>query len=202
MIKLALTGGLCSGKSTVAAMLRERGVFVVDADALGHELLQGEAREAVLARFGAAIAAADGSPDRWRLAAQVFADPGALAALEAILHPRIMARAGEAMERAAAAGRGVGAVEAALILEAGLERGFDQVWVVVAEVETRIARFIARSGAGHGGTREQALARMARQWSEAEQRRRADVVIENNNGLEATASLVQAALARLKETQP
>lgn len=198
MTKLALTGGLCSGKSTVAAMLRARGVPVVDADALGHELLQGEARAEVLARFGDTVAGAGGRPDPARLAAVVFADPAALAALEAILHPRIMARAARELEREAAAGRAVAAVEAALILEAGFERDFDQVWVVAAEEETRIARFVARSR----GTREEARARMARQWSEAEQRRRADVVIENNNGLEATARQVDAALTRLKEMQP
>src|SRR6185437_235817 len=131
MIRIGLTGGLASGKSTVAGMLRDRGIAVVDADEIAKRILHGQARATVVAEFGAGILAGDGTaiaPEK--LAAEVFA-PG-----------------GEAK---------LAAVEAALLLEAGAAAGFDKLVVVTAPQEVRVRRFIERTGA----SRQHALQRMA-----------------------------------------
>lgn len=180
MLTLAITGGLSSGKSTVSALLRERGCPVIDADRLGHELLQTEARDAVLARFG--------TTDAVRLAAIVFAPgaDGALRDLNQILHPLIMARAWEQLRQWQQQGTRVAGIEATLLIEAGLLSGFDHVILVTADAETRIRRFMRKAGA----TREQALARMAHQLPDERKAEQADMVITNNGTLAALAAEV------------
>lgn len=180
MLKLAITGGLSSGKSTVSALLRERGCPVADADRLGHELLQTEARDAVRARFG--------TVDPARLAAIVFAPgaDGALRDLNQILHPLIMARAWEQLRQWQQQGTKVAGIEATLLIEAGLRSGFDHVILVTADPEVRIQRFLRKTGA----SREQALARMAHQWPDERKLVQADIVITNTGTLAALATEV------------
>ncbi|MGH9476146.1 MAG: dephospho-CoA kinase [Terriglobales bacterium] len=186
MLRLAITGGLGSGKSTVSALLRGRGVPVVDADRLGHELLQNEARDEVREQFGTAEPAA--------LAELVFA-PGAGARLEQlnrILHARIMAKAGEQLRQWECAGKAMAGVEAALLIEAGLLAGFDRVVVVAAGAELRVQRYLQR-----GGTRAQALARMAHQLPDAAKVEQADIVIDNNGPESALLPQVERMLWQL-----
>jgi len=196
MIRIGLTGGLASGKSTVAGMLRDRGIAVVDADEIAKRILHGQARATVVAEFGAGILAGDGTaiaPEK--LAAEVFAPGGEakLAALNRILHPPTMAAQEAELRRAEAAGARAAAVEAALLLEAGAAAGFDKLVVVTAPQEVRVRRFIERTGA----SRQHALQRMAAQWPEERKMARADYVIRNGGGLEATREQVDAMLKEL-----
>lgn len=196
MLRLAITGGLCSGKSTVSAMLRLLGCPVVDADAIGHELLQGGARAALVKQFGAGIVTPSGAISPVRLAELAFAPgaDGALEALNRILHPPIMAAAMAELRQWELDGNTVAGVEAALLIEAGLLAGFDRVVLVVAPEEVRIERFIERTG----GTRRQAEARMARQLPDAEKLGRAHCVINNDGTLAATERQVAVMLAQLR----
>jgi dephospho-CoA kinase len=185
---IGLTGGIGSGKSTVAAMLAELGAHVIDADKVGHEVYRAgtEGFRRVVAAFGPGIVGPDGEIDRRALGAIVFADPAALARLNAIVHPLI----GEAIRaRIAAAGDGRPIViEAAVLIEAGW-RFFDQIWLVTARPETAIARVMASRGL----TRAEAERRLAAQLSDAERRRHAQVVIENDGTRAELRARVEAA---------
>ncbi|HEY8056401.1 MAG TPA: dephospho-CoA kinase [Terriglobales bacterium] len=199
MLRLAITGGLASGKSSVAELLRQRGIPVVDADALGHEILQGEARDEVVAAFGAGVLQA-GEIAPALLAARVFA-PGAeaeLATLNRILHSRIMAEASRRLDEYERQGREVAAVEAALLIEANLLRGFDAVVLVTAPAELRTERFRRRTGA----TEEQAMARLAQQWPDERKRPWAQFVIPNGGSREELAGQVDAMLRQLRKETP
>jgi dephospho-CoA kinase len=185
---IGLTGGIGSGKSTVAAMLAELGAHVIDADQVGHEVYRAgtEGFRRVVAAFGPGIVGPDGEIDRRALGTIVFADPAALARLNAIVHPLI----GEAIRaRIAAAGDGRPIViEAAVLIEAGW-RFFDQIWLVTARPETAIARVMASRGL----TRAEAERRLAAQLSDAERRRHAQVVIENDGTRAELRARVEAA---------
>lgn len=196
MLRLAITGGLCSGKSTVSAMLRERGVPVVDDDAISHRLLQSDARAEVVAQFGEGIVGKDGRIVPERLAALVFAPSSHrdLAALNAILHPKVMAESDAQLRRFEHEGAALAGVEAALFIEAGRLDGFNKVLLVEASEAERVRRFVARGS----GTAEQAKARMARQMSDEEKARYADYIIDNNGSPVATARQVEVALAQLR----
>lgn len=198
MLRLAITGGLCSGKSTVSEMLRAHGVPVSDADALGHALLP-EAAPELVAQLGPDILDAAGTIDRRRLAQRVFSAPDAAAArarLNAVMHPRIMAATEGELRAWEAQGYGLAGVEAALLIEAGLLGGFDLVWLVTAPESLRIERFIQR-----GGARADAEARLAAQWTDERKRPLAQLVIDNSGSLDATRAQVERALAELPVRQ-
>jgi dephospho-CoA kinase len=187
MLRVGLTGGLASGKSTVAALFRELGAFHVDADEIAHDLVAagGGAREEVAARFGARVVAADGSIDRKRLAAVVFSDPRALADLNAIVHPMVreeiarrIARHEEGLDPAPMA-----LVDAALLVEAGFRRDLDALVVVSCRPETQILRAVARGGLSE----EEARARIAAQAPAEAKLAAADFVIDNDGPIEETA---------------
>lgn len=180
-----LTGGIASGKSTVASRLRKRGVPVVDADLLAREVVApGSAGlRAVVAEFGDAILGADGGLDRKGLASIVFADPVKRRSLNAILHPLIGALG---MERAAehgARGEPLVCYEAALIVENGMADVFRPLVVVVAPVEVQMARLSTRDAA----SREDAIARIRSQMPGIDKARVADFVIETIGTLEENA---------------
>ena len=130
MLKVGLTGGVACGKSTVAAMLSEKGCEVVDADELGHQAIApgGPAYQAVLDAFESILADAQGAISRSLLAERVFAHPAELARLNAIVHPAIMELVEQrCREFARRKPRGILVVDAALIFEAGVDRRFQKV---------------------------------------------------------------------------
>ncbi len=176
-LRIGLTGGIGSGKSTVAAMLAGHGALVIDTDALARELTApgGAALPAIATRFGADALGPDGALDRARMRARVFADPSAKAALEAILHPLIGALT-EARAAAGAAGQ-VRVFDVPLLVESGRWHDrVDRVLVVDASVETQVARVMQRNG----WPEAQVRAVIAAQASREARRAVADAVILND----------------------
>jgi dephospho-CoA kinase len=175
---VGLTGGIGSGKSTVAGILAELGARVIDADRIGHEVYRpgSEGFRLVAEAFGPGVVGADGSIDRRALGALVFADPAARARLNAIVHPLIVA---ELQRRLVAAGdedeRPI-VIEAAIMLEAGWRGLVDRVWVVSTRPEHAVARVVASRGLDAADVER----RLAAQMPDAERRRLADLVIEND----------------------
>jgi dephospho-CoA kinase len=183
MLKIALTGGIATGKSYVLDQFRRRGVPALDADDLAHGVTAAgtEATAAIAGRFGAEILAADGSVDRGKLGPIVFADPSARRELEAIVHP--------AVQRAIAAGiRGfellgdrLAIVDVPLLYETGGEKQFDRVIVTACAPEVQIARLLAR-----GLSDEAARQRLAAQWPTDKKTAHADFVVKTDGTFEET----------------
>ena len=193
-----LTGGVASGKTTVARMFEALGARIIDADQLGHELLRAASRayQEVLAQFGREILDASGEINRGRLAALVFAEPSRLAALNAILHPKILNRVEEiAAEYRAVEPAAVILVEAALIYEAEVEDRLAKVIVAWCRPEQQIARLVAKTGM----SRAEAERRIAVQMPVEEKRRRADCVIDCSGSVEDSRARVQTVYSDLKE---
>jgi dephospho-CoA kinase len=176
MSRIAVTGGVGSGKSEVARMLAARGATVVDADAIAREVVAPgtPGLRAVLEEFGPDVAAQDGSLDRARLAALVFSDDAARRRLEAIVHPLVAARAQELLD--AVPVDEVAVYDVPLLVERGLAHGFDTVVVVDVPVETQIERLVRCRGM----TEADARARLAAQASRAERLALADIVLDNS----------------------
>lgn len=186
MTRIGLTGGVGSGKSTVASMLLDRGAFVVDADAVAREVVAvgTEGLSALVAEFGEGILATDGSLNRVALAERAFADDAARARLNEITHPRIAARTAELMSRA-----NPGQVvvhDVPLLVELGLMPAYDLVVVVDAPDEVRLSRLEDR-----GMPEAEARRRMAAQCSRADRLAAADVVLDNSDGLDALEPQVE-----------
>ena len=190
---IGLTGQIGAGKSTVAALLRELGAKVLDADAIAHdEQSRGTlGYSAIIQTFGTKVLGPDKEIDRRKLADEVFGDPAKLAALERIIHPRVIARILEA--RKMLRDGDVLVIEAIKLLESGLRNVCDEIWVVVAPREEMLRRLEAR-----GLPRAEAEMRLRSQRSEAEFRTAADVVIENDAGRERTAERVREAWSRAR----
>jgi dephospho-CoA kinase len=188
-----LTGGIASGKSTVAARLATRGVPILDADAFAREVVQpGSAGlQEIRDAFGDGVLAPDGSLDRRALAAKVFVDDALRRRLNAITHPRIAARSAERASELSARGEPLACYEAALLVENGLAEAFRPLVVVVAPEEARVARALLRDGT----TAEAARARIAAQAPLEETMRLADFVIHNDEGLTALQRRVDEVLA-------
>jgi dephospho-CoA kinase len=194
VLLVGLTGGIGSGKSTVSAMLAERGAEIIDADRIAREVvLPGTpAWCKIRDHFGPEVLLADGHIDRAALAGKVFADPAKLALLNQITHPEIFARIADRLEELH--GRDVVVVlDAALLLETGLAQRVDMVLVTHSPKELRVERLADR---GFGS--EQAKARMASQLSEDERIARADLVIDNSGSLEDLLEQVDDAWRELR----
>jgi dephospho-CoA kinase len=194
MLLVGLTGGIASGKSTVAAMFAARGAAVVDADRITRELqVPGTAcHRQILETFGAAVRDAEGGLDRRRLAARVFRDPAERARLEALMHPAIWAQVTAETAAAAKAGHRLCLVDAAVIFEAGWADRFPVRIVVDAPEAVRLARLRAR-----GLDEEEAVSRLRAQWPSAAKVARADFVVHAGGTLaetEAQVARIQAAL--------
>jgi dephospho-CoA kinase len=192
-----LTGGIASGKSTVARFLEALGAKVIDADRVGHELFQtsDHVRQEVVAHFGPEILRPDGEIDRERLGSVVFADPKRLSELGSIVHPSLIARLEElAGEFRARHPRAVILVDAALIYEAGAADRFAKILVAWCRPEQQIERLMAKTGL----SRQDALRRMASQTPVEEKRRRADYVIDCSGSLEETRAQVEALYPELE----
>ncbi|MDO0928199.1 dephospho-CoA kinase [Streptomyces sp. TG1A-8] len=181
MLKVGLTGGIGAGKSEVSRLLVEHGAVLIDADRIAREVVAPgtPGLAAVVDAFGGDVLAADGSLDRPRLGSLVFADPGKLAVLNAIVHPLVGARSREL--ESAADEDAVVVHDVPLLTENGLAPLYDLVIVVDARPETRLDRLVRLRGM----TEEDARARMAAQASREQRRRIADIVIDNDVPLEA-----------------
>jgi dephospho-CoA kinase len=155
MLRIGLTGGLASGKSTVARMLAELGAAVFDADEIVRSLdLPGGAGErAARELFGERVAGADGAVDRARIAEIVFRDPAARHALEARIHPLVRTERARRFAEAERAGAAVAVAEASQLLESGTESDYDRVLLVVAPDEERLRRWASKGGDADDGRR-------------------------------------------------
>jgi dephospho-CoA kinase len=191
-----LTGGIGSGKSTAAALFRERGVPVVDADELAREAVAvGSAGLAeVVSAFGPQIRAADGNLDRKQLGALVFADPEARKRLNAITHPIVRRLSQERFATLDSQGVTLAGYDVPLLFEVGLDAVLRPIVVVVAREATQLERILARDGISEEAARE----RMAAQLPLAEKQKRADYVLYNNGTPEALGAQVDALLDKLR----
>jgi dephospho-CoA kinase len=190
---VGLTGPIGAGKSTVAAILRELGAKVLDADALVRdEQSRGTVGySAIVQAFGTKVLGEDKEIDRAKLAAEVFGDPAKLAKLERIMHPRVIARILEARKMLREGE--VLVVEAIKLLESGLRNVCDEIWVVIAPRELMLERLAAR-----GVSRAEAELRLRNQYSEEEFRSAADVIIENDADRDRIKDRVSAEWTRLR----
>jgi dephospho-CoA kinase len=195
---VGLTGGIGSGKSTVARLIAARGIPVIDADVLSREVMApGQPAYAEIAAQWPDVIVTSGDQgahiDRRRLAARVFSDPAARARLEAITHPRIQARMRDLAAELARQGHRLVVYEASLLVEAGRSGEFDAVVVVTADEEQQLQRTMARDGS----TREHALARLRAQLPLAEKVKLATHLVDNSGDLESTRRQVDLLLQSL-----
>jgi dephospho-CoA kinase len=197
MLRVGLTGGIASGKTTVAYMLRERDCMVLEADPLGHELLEPgqEAYDEIVSDFGNAILDPGGKIDRSKLGAIVFSDPQKRSQLNKILHPRIL----EVVRKWFAAldqpeGPEFAFVEAALIVEAGFHKELDRLVVCWSRPEQQLKRLEEREL-----SEEDAQRRIDAQMPAEEKRRLADIVIDCSGTIEETERQVNGLLEKLKQ---
>jgi len=200
MLRLGLTGGIASGKSAVAAMLREMGFAVLDADALAHKLIEpGQAAYAeVIQEFGPSIADSSGRIDRSKLGAMVFADLAKLDRLNAIVHPRVAEVILSQFEVWRRGGvRDAVFVEAALLVESGIHKKLDGLVVVWCTPEQQLERLLAR-----GLSETEARRRIEAQIPVEEKLRLATEKIDCSGSLEETRRQVQALAGKLRRAQP
>jgi dephospho-CoA kinase len=200
MLRLGLTGGIASGKSAVAAILRELGFHVLDADSLAHQLIEpGQpAYEELLREFGPSILDSSGRIDRAKLGAIVFADRAKLGRLNAIVHPRVaeaVSRQFDEWERNGT--RDAAFVEAALLIEAGMDKQLDGLVIAWCKPEQQIERLVAR-----GLSEAEARRRIAAQLSVEEKLRHATEKIDCSGSLEETRRQVVALAEKLRRGQP
>jgi|UniRef100_A0A7C3ZAZ0 dephospho-CoA kinase len=199
MLKIALTGGPGSGKSTVARMFRELGAEVIDADEVAHAVVaRGTPAWKELRReFGPEYFQEDGSLHRPRMAELVFRDAEARRKLNAIVHPRVTREISRRLADLAARGVNLVLVEVPLLFEAGLEKNFDRVIVVDADTEAQLARLTARDGRTAG----EARGILAAQWPLKDKKARADFVVNNRGCLSDTRKQVKELWHKLKMMQ-
>jgi dephospho-CoA kinase len=177
MLLVGLTGGIGSGKSTVAELLAERGAVVIDADDLARRAVAPgtDGFDRVVQAFGSEILGPDDAVDREKLAEVVFSDPARLRELEAIVHPEVARMLAEEIEPYEDTDRVI-VYAVPLLAERGLAEGFDVVVVVVADVDRRIERLMR----GRGMTADEVRARVAAQLTDEERARVADVLLDND----------------------
>jgi dephospho-CoA kinase len=199
MKRIGLTGGIASGKSWVASQLRELNFRVLDADLIGHQLIEpgAAAYDDAVREFGSKILRADNSVDRKKLGAIVFADAKKLAKLNSILHPRIE----EAMNKQFAKWRAEGItdpvfVEAALLVEAGMHKRLDGLVVVWCRPEDQITRLRAR-----GMSEEEARRRIALQMPNEEKLKYATFTIDTSGTMQFTQEQVAALAKALRSAE-
>ena len=178
---IGLTGNIATGKSVVARMLERLGAMAIDADALAHEVMEKgpPVWQAVVNEFGEGILCRDGSIDRKKLGDIVFADEAALRRLEATVHPAVIARTEELIESSP---EPVVVVEAIKLIEAGMDKACDALWVVTCRKEQQLARLMEQRGLTEGEARQRIEAQPPQEAKLA----LADVVIDNSGSLEET----------------
>ena len=189
MLRVALTGGIATGKSYCLARLAALGAPVIDADRLARDAVAPGAPglAGVTARFGAEVLAADGTLDRARLAAVVFADPDARRDLERIIHPVVFRAISDWAAGLAAAGRALAVADVPLLYETGHDRDFDRVVVAACAPDLQVQRLAERNGLSEPEARR----RLAAQWPVERKRAAADYVIDTGGTFEETDRQVE-----------
>ncbi len=192
MLVAGLTGSIATGKSTVSAILRDLGAFIVDADRVAREVVRPGTRawEAIVRIFGAEVLQPGGEIDRERLGRIVFNDAAMRAMLEEVVHPEVMS----AMDEQVSAIRqgspdALVILDVPLLIETGMHRGLSEVIVVYCPEDQQITRLMVRDTI----SRDEALARVRAQLSIEEKRRYASLIIDNSASLEETRAQVEAA---------
>lgn len=188
MIVIGLTGNIACGKSTVARMLADLGAAVIDADEVVHDLQRpgGPVYRGIVAEFGQSVLRPDGTLDRARLGAIVFANPVALAKLEALTHPAVIEAVVAGLSEIATAR--VAVVEAVKLVESGMHRKCDSLWVVTSPPSAQIERL-----RGRGLDPVAIQARLASQPDAGSKLALADIIVDNGGSLEETRRQVVAA---------
>ena len=192
--RIAITGGIACGKSLFASLLAEKGVEVLDADAVVHRLEEpgGEAVPVISAQFGQKILNPEGGIDRARLAEVVFSDPDSLLRLNAMLHPLVKRELDRWMDNPAPQ---IKAVSVPLLFEIGWDRGWDVIICLAADEAVQIDRMVRL----RGYTEAQARQRLASQWPVARKAARSDIVVWNNADVEALARETERVYRMLQE---
>jgi dephospho-CoA kinase len=200
MLKVGLTGGLACGKSFVGEALVSHGCYLIRADELGHQALApgGVAFEPTIREFGPEILNSGGQIDRRKLAARVFADPAALARLNAIVHPAVIGREEQLIaEFAGREPKGIAVVEAAILIETGSYRRFDRLILVTCNEEQQVARSMHRDGVPEAEVRS----RLSRQMPLEEKRKFADFVIDTSGAKDDTLRQTRAVYETLRSIE-
>jgi dephospho-CoA kinase len=192
---LGITGGIASGKTTVAQAFQALGAVVVSADVLAREIVRPgtKALQQIAEYFGCQVLREDGTLNRQLMADMVFDDDQARMALNGITHPAIAALARTRLREAEQGGAALVIYDAPLLFEVGADRQVDKVLVVKVDAEVQLARLMARDGIN----RQQALARIAAQMPQEEKVARADFVIDNSGTAKETQVQVRSLMERL-----
>jgi dephospho-CoA kinase len=196
MLRVGLTGGIATGKSTVGRMFVQLGCHLIDADAIVHQLLEpgGSIHHAVAEAFGPQILTSDGRIDRPALGQIVFNDVASRQRLNSIIHPAVIQRQKEWLDELARRDpKAIGIVEAALMIEVGTYKNYDKLIVVVCAPDEQRRRLRERSGLSE----DQIEARIRSQMPMEEKARLADYVIDNSGSLDETRIQVESVYARL-----
>jgi dephospho-CoA kinase len=201
MLRVGLTGGLASGKSFVGRELAALGCLLIEADELGHKVLEpdGEAYAPVVAEFGREILTPDGAIDRRKLASIVFHQPDRLEKLNSLVHPPVRARTRQLIDEfAQREPNGIAVIEAAILVETGSWRSYDRLIVAVCSEEQQIERAMARDRL----SREAVLDRLSRQMPLADKVKYADYVIDTSGTKPRTIEQTRNVYASLRSLKP
>lgn len=195
MIIIGLTGGMASGKSTVSAYLKQKNIPVIDCDEESRHVLDKgtSGYNRAVEEFSDQILSEDGTIDRKKLASIVFTDKSLLQKLNLIIHPEVIARTHELLAEYKAKGFGIAVIDAPLLIEAGMHKLCDELWVVYTSPEVQIQRAMARDGA----TLEQVQERIKNQSSMEEKKKLADRLISNDGTIQELYAAIDKIL---KET--
>jgi len=200
MLKVGLTGGLACGKTFVGEALARYGCLLIQADELGHQVLEpgAEAYEPVVRAFGRGILDSQGRIDRGLLAAQVFGNPERLELLNSMVHPPVVRREDQLTAMfAAREPKGIAVVEAAILIETGSYKRFDRLILVTCGEEQQVERALRRNGAVEADIR----ARLRRQMPLTEKRKFADYVIDTSGSKEETLRQTRAVYEALRRIE-
>lgn len=189
MMVIGLTGGIGTGKSEVARILKDLGAVIINADQVGHRAYtpHTEAWNEIVKAFGEGILQPNGEIDRKQLGAIVFGDPGQLARLNQIMHPRMARMVSEEIEKLREEGAAAVVVEAAVLIEAGWDQLVDEVWTTESPEETVVDRLIARNGLN----RAEVVKRIQAQMSSEARSARSQVVVGNSADLASLKNTVR-----------
>jgi dephospho-CoA kinase len=195
---VGLTGGIASGKSTVAEILKRQGAAIINADVLAREVVEPghQAWAEIVNTFGIAVLQPDRTLDRQKLRAIIFDDAAARKKIESIIHPQVRALAEQRIREHAAAGYAVIVYEVPLLFEGNLQEWLRPVILVTCDVDTQRNRLQSRDNLSAAQAQKHIVAQMSLE----EKRRLADYVVENNGSLEDLERQVQAVLEKIKTT--